>query len=280
MAATVVVIAQGEMGAGISSRLHAHGARVLTSLAGRSAESAARAARAGVIAINDDARLVAEADFVLSVIPPGESVALARRLAPALAASNKKPIYLDGNAISPKRAQQVAAVIEPTQCPFVDGGIIGGAPSPEKSGARIYVSGPAAVRAMELRDHGLDIRLLEGPIGEASATKLSYASLTKGTQAIGAAMMLGAMRANVAPAVRKEFAETQQALGGVLARQIPNMYHKAYRWVAEMEEIADYYAEEPGARDMFRGAARLFESLAQSKEGVALLDAFLERGEK
>ena len=280
MAATVVVIAQGEMGSGISSRLTAHGARVLTSLAGRSTESAARAAKAGVQIVNDDARLVAEADFVLSVIPPGESVALAQRLAPALAASNKKPVYLDGNAISPKRAREVASVIEPTQCPFVDGGIIGGAPSPEKSGARIYVSGPAAPRAMALRDHGLDIRLLEGGIGEASATKLSYASLTKGTQAIGAAMMLGAMRAHVAPAVRKEFAESQAALGGWLARQIPNMYRKAYRWVAEMEEIADYYADEPGARDMYLGAARLFESLARSKEGIALLDAFLERGEK
>jgi L-threonate 2-dehydrogenase len=279
MAATIVVIAQGEMGSGIGHRLSAHGATVLTSLQGRSAASAARAKKAGMTDVADDMRLVAEADFILSVVPPGDAVGLARRLAPALTDSAKKPIYVDGNAISPKRAAEVAAVIEPTRCPFVDGGIIGGAPSPEKSGARIYVSGPAASRAAALRDYGLDIRVLEGGIGVASATKLSYASCTKGTQAIGAAMMLGTMRAGgaVPAAVRKELAESQPALNPWLTRQIPNMYPKAYRWVAEMEEIADYYAAEPGARAMYLGAARLFADLAKTNEGIALLDAFLER---
>ena len=84
MAITVAVIAQGEMGAGIGERLHAHGARVLTSLQGRSTASAERAAKAGMEPMNDDARLVAEADFLMSVIPPGEAVPFARRFAPAI----------------------------------------------------------------------------------------------------------------------------------------------------------------------------------------------------
>ena len=278
MALTVVVIAQGEMGSGIGQRLHQRGARVLTSLAGRSTASAARAAASGMEPVSDDATLVAEADFVLSVIPPGEAVPLARRLAPALAASAKKPVYVDDNAISPARAREVGAVIAPTGCAFVDGGIIGGPPSPGKSGARIHVSGPDAARVLALRDYGLDIRIVEGEIGAASALKCSYAALTKGTQALGIALILGAMRAGVAPALRQELAESQPALRDFLARQIPNVYRKAYRWVAEMEEIGDHLGAtaDPGARDIYRGMARLFEHLAEGDK-IALVDEFLER---
>jgi len=276
MAPVVAVIAQGEMGSGIGERLAAKGARVLTSLTGRSAASAARAANARMEVIADDAAIVAAADFIVSVIPPGEAVAFARRFAPHIAASSHKPVFVEGNAISPKRVREVAAIIAPTGAPFVDGGIIGGPPSTDKVGARIYVSGPDAGRAMALRDYGLDIRLVEGGIGAASATKCSYAALTKGTQALGVALILGAMRAGVAPAVRKEFADSQPALAGYLARQLPNMYHKAYRWVAEMEEIGEHLGEaEPAAREIYRGMARLYEHLGP--EQIAALDAFLER---
>src|SRR3984957_9144483 len=130
------------------------------------------------------------ADFVLSVVPPGDAVALAQRLPPALAASRRKPIFVECNAISPRRAAEVAAVIAPTGTPFVDGGLIGGPPQPGTSGARIYVSGPEAAKVAALCDFGLDIRVVEGDIGKASALKCAYAALTKGTTAIGAAMML------------------------------------------------------------------------------------------
>ncbi len=276
MAPTVVVIAQGEMGSGIGRRLAAHGCRVLTSLAGRSAASAARAATAKMEVMTDDAALVAAADYIVSVIPPGEAVAFARRLAPAIAASATKPVFIEGNAISPERVREVAAIIAPAGAPFVDGGIIGAPPALERANARIYVAGPAAEGALALRDYGLDMRLVEGGIGAASALKCSYAALTKGTQALGVALILGAMRAGVAAPLRQEFAASQPALAAFLARQIPNMYHKAYRWVAEMEEIGEHLGRaEPGARDIYRGMARLYEHLGP--EQIAVLDAFLER---
>ena len=136
---TVAIIAQGEMGAGIGERLTAHGARVLTSLAGRSAASAARAQKSGMEPVGDDRRLVAEADFLMSVIPPGEAVAFARRFAPALTESAKKPVFVECNAISAARVKEVAAIVTPTGAPFVDGGIVGAPPSNDNPGGRIYV---------------------------------------------------------------------------------------------------------------------------------------------
>src|SRR5215813_4425843 len=76
MTDTIVVIAAGEMGAGIGKRLSERGAHVLTSLKGRGAGSAARAKDAGMTDIADDNELVANADFVLSVVPPGQALAL------------------------------------------------------------------------------------------------------------------------------------------------------------------------------------------------------------
>jgi hypothetical protein len=75
-------------------------------------------------------------------------------------------------------------------------------PSPQEvegrvgvSDPRLYASGAAAARFASLRQYGLDVRVLQGPLSAASALKISYAGINKGMQAIGAAMMLAAMRA-------------------------------------------------------------------------------------
>src|SRR5437764_2081902 len=136
-----------------------------------------------------------------------------------------------------------------------------------------------ASRALVVRAHGLDVRVVEGGIGAACALKMSYAGITKGLTALGAAMMLGASRAGVAEALHAELAASQPALLPWFTRQIPGMYQKAYRWVAEMQEIGDFLHADPAAADMFKGAARLYDRLAGdgscATEGTAELSRFL-----
>src|SRR5215208_5059501 len=117
----VAVIAPGMMGAAVGGRLVERGLKVLTSLKGRSADSATRARHAGLTDAGDDE--IAAADFILSIVPPSEAVPLASRMAPALAASNSKPIYVDCNAISPPTVDRVAAVTTSTGCSFVGLGL-------------------------------------------------------------------------------------------------------------------------------------------------------------
>ncbi len=283
MGPTIVVIAAGEMGAAIGQRLHRCGATVRTSLKDRSAATVARAKAAGLVAIDDDAKLVEDADFVLSVMPPGEAKALAQRLAPGLKALAKKPLFVDCNAVAPATVKDIAAVIAPTGCAFADIGILG--PPPPKDGdasPRLYASGEGARRALALKDFGLDIRVMEGGIGEASAVKMGYACLTKGTQAIGAAMMLGALRNNVAPTVKDALADSLPDVLGYVSRQMPRMYPKAYRWVAEMEEMSKFLALDPGASQMLAGAANLYAQIAadfekRDKDGaVTAIETFLK----
>src|SRR5207253_6113074 len=123
MTPVVAVIAPGMMGAAVGKRLVDNGVKVLTTLTGRSAETVARAKSAGMQAASDEE--IAATDFILSILPPGDAVALAQRFAPALTASNAKPVFVDCNAVSPPTVERIAAAIAPTGAPFVDAGIIG-----------------------------------------------------------------------------------------------------------------------------------------------------------
>lgn len=279
MTPTVAIIAPGAMGAGVGQRLAENKVTVLTSLAGRSEASAARAKEAGMVAVGD-AQLT-EADFLLSIVPPGEAVALARRLAPTLRAANKKTVYVDCNAVSPPTAQEIADIVATTGCLFVDAGIIGPPPKPGSRNTKFYVSGPAAHDVARLNDYGLIVRVLDGPLNAASALKMSYAGITKGFTALGAAMMLAATRGGSADALKAELEESLQPLLAYLSRQVPGMYPKAYRWVAELDEIAGFVGKDHPEHAMFSAAARFYEEMAKDVDGdntkTAALDKFIGR---
>ena len=67
-----------------------------------------------MIAVSDTE--IAAADFMLSIVPPNEALPLAQRLAPALTAANRKPVYADCNAVCPDTVKQIAEAIDATGC--------------------------------------------------------------------------------------------------------------------------------------------------------------------
>jgi len=275
MQPVVAVIAPGMMGSGVGKRLVENGIEVRTSLVGRSDATIARAKAAGMVGVSDEQ--IAAADIILSILPPGDALGLAERLAPVLRAAAKKPVFVDCNALDPATVVRIGRVVQETGATFVDGGIVGGPPRTGYS-PRIYLSGEGADRVAELTKYGLEMPVQPGPIGAASAMKMSYAGITKGFTALGAAMMLAASRAGTAEDLKAELSSSQPQLFAWLTRQVPNMYSKAYRWVAEMEEIAQFVGEDPAARNFYEGAARLYERIAADFEGdrkeVAALEAF------
>ena len=263
MGVSVAVIAMGEMGAGVAARLVERGAKVRTSLEGRSAASAERAKAAGVGITDDDEALVSGADFVLSIVPPARAGELARRLLPAIRAANGRAVYVDCNAIAPQTVTAIAAPFEAAGVAFVDAGIIGGPPEPSGFTPRIYASGDQAEAFATLNDVGLDIPVLSNRIGDASALKMAYAGTTKGSSAVMAAMMLGAARAGVAEAFVAEMKSSQAGRLEAAVRQLPAVLKKAYRWEGEMEEIAKFLLPETGGAGLFLGAAQLYRDLAK-----------------
>jgi 3-hydroxyisobutyrate dehydrogenase-like beta-hydroxyacid dehydrogenase len=278
----VAIVAPGAMGSAIGHRLDQHGYQVLTSLEGRSAASVERARKCGMHH-RPDAEL-AHADIFLSIVPPAVAIGLARRFAPLFQAHGRAPVYVDCNAINPRNGVEVARIVQDSGAAFVDGGIIGGPPRPSMPGPVLYCSGPAATAVTALREGGLRVRVLSEALGEASALKMSYAGITKGLVALASIMMLGAARNGTAGALYQELAESQPHLLKHFARTIPDMYGKAYRWVAEMEEIAGFLAPDDSGRRIFESAARLYERLARGDDDarteLASLSDFLAQEAK
>jgi len=275
MSVSVAIVAPGNMGSAVGRRLIANGVSVLTALEGRSTASAARAAAAGFIIVPSD-QLV-EADFLLSILPPAAALSFAESMRGLLANASRKPVFVDCNAVNPQTVQQIAAVIASTGTLFVDVGIIGLPPVGDQPGPRFYASGDHARKLEVLARHGVEIRVLEGPIGAASALKMTYAGINKGVTAIGAAMILAATRAGATDALRQELAESQPALLASLTRAVPDMLPKSYRWVAEMQEIAAFAGEDEATRDLFLAISQLYERLShESRDGGAEADALLK----
>ena len=275
----IAILAPGAMGAGVGKRLVENGAEVLTLLEGRSAASVARAEAAGMRGVRDGD--LADTDIILSIVPPGEARALAERLAPVLAGAGRKPVYADCNAVSPQTVQLIEAAIAPTGARFADAGIIGGPPREGEPGPVFYACGPGADGVAALAGFGLRVNTLDGPVGAASGLKMSYAGITKGITALGAAMILAATRFGAAEHLRGELAASQAPLLARFGRAIPDMYSKAYRWVAEMQEIADFAEEDPAARALYQAMADFYAHLAAENAAggasIAALDAFLQR---
>ena len=271
---TIALIGTGAMGSAVARRFTDQGCRVITVLEGRSEASQARARAAGMQGVERTA--LAGAELVLSIVPPGVALEVAADLAPLLAAAPVRGVYVDCNAVSPATVRTIAARIAPSGWRFADVGIVG-LPPTEVEGTVFYAAGEAAARFAELARTALEVRLLDGPIGAASALKMAYAGMTKGVTAICAAMILAAERAGAAPALRAELARSRPELLGVARLQMPRAFPRAWRWVAEMREIADFAGADPATAAIYEGIAQLYERIAADVAGPnaatrALLD--------
>ncbi|WP_110655354.1 NAD(P)-dependent oxidoreductase [Salinicola halimionae] len=273
MTLTVALIAPGAMGAAIGKRLSENNVEVITSLKDRSERSRERAKHAGMRDV--ELSELMQADLLLSVVPPAQAEAIASKIAPLLADCETPPIYCDLNAISTATLARVERIVRDSGAAFVDGGIIG-PPLSETKTPRIYVAGEQASKLAQLNDHGLDIRVLEGESGSASALKMCFAGINKGMTALTTIMLIAAGRSGAGDALR---AELEHSLPEVITRidsGIPDMLTKAWRWHPEMREIADFLdtsdpqGTNPAGRQAFEGFASLYEQLGDDTNNEAL----------
>ncbi len=264
---TVAVMTPGDMGHAIGRLLRAGGLRVITCLRGRSARTAALAARAGIDDVADDVTLVREADLVLAILVPAQARALAERIAAAVRATGAGLLYADCNAIAPRTSREIGDLLAAAGVRYVDAGIIGNPPVPGTPGPRVYASGGAAPGLAQLRDHGLDVRVVGPEIGQASGLKMCYASLTKGLTALATEALTTGRVLGMDEILRAELRESQGALLNWIERAVPGMPPKAARWVGEMQEIAATFGAVGLPPQMLEGAAALYQMVSETELG-------------
>ncbi|HEV7663860.1 MAG TPA: DUF1932 domain-containing protein [Chloroflexota bacterium] len=257
---TVGILSPGEMGSGVGTVLRQHGARLLTCLVGRGPGSRERATKAGFEDVPDLASLVREADVLLSIVPPGVAGATADQVAAAVKASGARLLYADCNAVAPSTVVAIGKTMLAAGSRFADAGIIGGPPT--APGNRFFTSGPGAAELAALNAFGLDVRVLDGEIGQASGLKMCYAALTKGLQALGAELLTAARLIGVEETLRAEQDKGDLAVvRRFIERSLPSMPPKAYRWIAEMEEISRCFEDLGLPGKLMLGAADVYTNV-------------------
>ena len=232
---TIGVLGIGEMGSAVATLLRDNGARVVTTLEGRSAKTRANAANAGVEDLGSMEEVVRASDLVLSMLSSNAAPGVAHLLGEAAKSIGAHPLFGEFNAIAPRTVQAIAADIGGSM-DVVDGGIIGG--TGNLPAATFYLSGPRASEVAALSDYGFNTRLLGVVVGQASGMKLCYAGMTKGLSTMALDLLLAATALGVAGPVLEQY---QHSMSGVLQfidRFVPGNPKRAIRRAEEMPEVA------------------------------------------
>jgi L-threonate 2-dehydrogenase len=262
---TVGLLSPGDMGEGVGASIKGQGFDVITMLAGRSDETRMRAQRGGFRDVPDLEALVSEADLVISIMPPERAEAIAADVTAAMKVTGKTPPFADMNAIAPTTAQRIAAGIVDAGADYIDGGIIGWPPLKSEALTKLYVSGPQAGLMDVLDGNGKKVIQLGDEIGRASAVKMIYASVTKGTDSLLTAAYTAAEALGIREVLEREW---QGDVLDRMARRVPALPADAGRWIGEMEQIAETYASVGVTANYHKGAAEMYRLLNSTPFGA------------
>lgn len=263
MLKTVGILSPGDMGHTVGDVLCQNGLRVVTCLDGRSPRTRQLAQKSGIVNLSTYQQLITEADLILSIMVPAQATAAAETVAKALQKVGTDLTYVDCNAIAPQTVRKIGETLTSAGGNFVDASIIG--PPPRTPGAtRFYASGPELNTIIVLNEFGLDVRVLGEEIGLASAIKMCYASLTKGLTALCTELLTAAELLGVSDALAEEFQLSQSALYERMERGLPGMPTKSKRWIGEMEEISDTFADVGLTPNILTGAADMYRLVSRT----------------
>jgi 3-hydroxyisobutyrate dehydrogenase-like beta-hydroxyacid dehydrogenase len=256
------ILSIGEMGFHWAKLFKGQGVEVLTYDKDRGEVSRKRGENAGVKSLPSMARLVKEAELIVSIVVPSAAKRVAAKVAKAVVKTGRKELlYLDANAISPMTADAIAAVLKPAGVSFVDGCIIGAAARMGK-GTIVYVSGPQAQSMQALAEFGIPIRVLGSNTSQASAFKVVYAGLTKGLQGLFVELLMGARRFGLLNEVRAQYEESFPGLLDKISTSIVGLRIHAARRAEEMDELKRTFNHHGMQSFMAPAAQKVLEAIA------------------
>lgn len=259
---TVTLLYPGAMGAAIAAQAVAAGHEVLWVPEGRSDATRRRAKEVGATACDSLGEALERSEIVLSICPPQA----AEDVAATVAGHAFTGVYVDANAINPKRMQRIAEEIRPGAM-VLDGAIFGPPPGGQRA-ARLYLAGEAqAVDTMEplFRDTALHVRRASGGVGSASALKMAFASYQKAARTLaGVAHAL----ANAHGVGDELTAEAQMMASNILSDPgyLPSVAARSWRWAPEMEDIAKTLLEAGLPADMAEAAVAVMSRWEGDKD--------------
>ena len=241
--ATIGILMPGDMGHGCGKAFINNNFKVISCLDGRSTRTKKLAQSSGIEDVKTIENVIQSADIILSILPPESALQQSKIVNAIILKTQKNISYVDCNAVSPKTAKSINEAISSKFCNFIDAGIIGLNPIVEKGNTRLYVSGPDTSPVKILNGNGFIVKDLGKEIGKASAMTMIYASATKGTFALHAAVLTAAHKLDLSSDYFEELKYSKPDTLAAMERMVPRIPLDAARWEGEMHEIANTFLD-------------------------------------
>ena len=260
---TIGVLHPGAMGVSVAASALRSGQRVCYASEGRSEATRARAAEHNLRDLGTLAELCKTCSIIISICPPHAAEEVAQQVIDR----SFKGLYLDANAISPQKTRHIGEMLSSGGIAFVDGGIIGG-PAWTPGETWLYLSGmeTEAQRIADCFSDGpLEVSLIGDEVGKASALKMCYASFTKGTTALLAAILALAQANGVRAELSAQWERDESGFSAQAERRARRVTAKAWRFAGEMDEIASTFESAGLPGEFHLAAGDIYQRLAHFK---------------
>ena len=214
----------------------------------------------------------------ISLVPQRAVVDTAAAFAAAVGATDRRPLFLDANSVSPATMAEVRAAVEGAGCDCVDGAFLGSA---KALGQRttLYLSGDRAAELASVLGDALKWVVLAGGVGAASAFKLAFAGFNKGLVALFLEVMSAADHLGQGDELLERLHAFYPGTVETVERLLPSYPRHAGRRAAEMDERVATMRAQGSQAPMAAGAAVVlarFAALHLDADAAWNLDAVLD----
>ena len=259
------VLHPGNMGISVAASAQNSGCEVHWASEGRSAQTHERAEKFGLHDATTLGSLCQICSVLVSVCPPHA----AEDVSDQVLSHGFTGLYLDANAISPRRAERIGERMMAAGVTFVDGGIVGG-PAWEPGETWLYLSGAGAETVADCFSAGpLETAVIGEAIGKASALKMCYAAWTKGSTALLCAVLATADAFGVWEELEQQWERDWDGFAAQAVSRARRVTAKAWRFAGEMDEISSTFDQAGLPGEFHAAAAMLYRRLAHFKDAPA-----------
>ena len=256
------ILHPGEMGISVAASAKNSGHPVFWVSQGRSEATRARAEQFGLRELRSLSELCETCSMIISVCPPKYAGELSQQVLRA----EFEGIFVDANAISPMRSQEISKQMDLAGVEYVDGGIIGG-PAWRENSTFLYLSGLQSEQVAHCFERGpLVTRIIGQEIGRASAMKMCYAAKTKGMTALLCSIVATANELGVWEDLERHWSAEVSGAGRKAVEDIRRVTTKAWRFSGEMEEIASTLDFAGLPTGFYKSAAENYRRMAHLKD--------------
>lgn len=235
---TIGILYPGEMGSTFGKLLAGNGFRVVTTLEGRSSRTERLCHDAGLSVLDSIGQVLQCSDIVISFVPPGAGLQVARNVAVLVEGKARRLLYVDGNSISPVTAVKISELLRLEGVDFVDAAIRGLASQLEQAGV-LYLSGARAEELSHQFGSIMRVKVVGDAPGQASALKMVLSCLPKGLIGLFSETMLFAREMRLLDEVVEIYEEFYPGVMEVVRRMLPTYPQHAARRSEELQQLEE-----------------------------------------